>query len=130
MIEADVFAEDDDDMLDRGLRCGVVKYVGLLWQKAPIGPIPKTALLVRPEAAVMPSPQKGTNPVVQGADRREAGAGAQRRASPNPISASSATTHASSNLSPSPPVSNEAGYPLVLVRSLMLTPRLTGFFPP
>src|SRR5215831_19382891 len=24
MIEADVFAENDDDMLDRGLRCGVV----------------------------------------------------------------------------------------------------------
>src|SRR5215469_9772407 len=29
MIEADVFAEDDDDMLDRGLRCGVVIASGV-----------------------------------------------------------------------------------------------------
>jgi hypothetical protein len=28
------------------------KYAGLLWQKAPIGPMPQPALLVRPEAAV------------------------------------------------------------------------------
>ena len=28
------------------------KYAGLLWQKAPVGPMPQTALLVRPELAV------------------------------------------------------------------------------
>ena len=28
------------------------KYAGLLWQKAPVGPMPPTALLVRPEIAV------------------------------------------------------------------------------
>ena len=44
------------------------KYVGLLWQKAPIGSIPKTALLVRPEVAVAqlrpatPPPQPKTGP--------------------------------------------------------------------
>jgi hypothetical protein len=31
---------------------GVGAYVGLLWQKAPLGPMPQTALLVRPEIAV------------------------------------------------------------------------------
>jgi hypothetical protein len=28
------------------------KYTGLLWQKAPIGPMPQTAVLVRPEVAI------------------------------------------------------------------------------
>ena len=43
------------------------KYVGLLWQKAPIGPIPKTALLVRPEVAMAQlraaSPEPGPKPL-------------------------------------------------------------------
>jgi len=44
------------------------KYVGLLWQKAPIGPIPKTALLVRPEAAMAQlrtssTPESGPKPL-------------------------------------------------------------------
>jgi hypothetical protein len=31
---------------------GSGKYAGLMWQKAPVGPMPQTALLVRPETAV------------------------------------------------------------------------------
>jgi hypothetical protein len=31
---------------------GSGKYAGLLWQKAPLGPMPQTALLVRPEVAM------------------------------------------------------------------------------
>jgi hypothetical protein len=38
------YAEDFDK--------GSGKYTGLLWQKAPIGPIPQTALLVQPEVAM------------------------------------------------------------------------------
>jgi hypothetical protein len=42
------------------------KYAGLLWQKAPIGPVPEAALLVRPEVAMTqlrpaaPTPQPET----------------------------------------------------------------------
>jgi hypothetical protein len=51
------------------------KYEGLLWQKAPIGPIPQTALLVRPEIAVKqlraaaptPLPKPGPTPLEEGA---------------------------------------------------------------
>jgi hypothetical protein len=44
------------------------KYTGLLWQKAPIGPMPENALLVRPEVAMAqlrpaaPTPQPETRP--------------------------------------------------------------------
>jgi hypothetical protein len=44
------------------------KYAGLLWQKAPIGPMPETALLVQPEVAMAqlrpaaPTPQPETRP--------------------------------------------------------------------
>jgi len=44
------------------------KYVGLLWQKAPVGPMPPGAVLVRPEVAVAqlravtPAPQPEPSP--------------------------------------------------------------------
>ena len=44
------------------------KYAGLLWQKAPIGPMPQTALLARPEVALVqlrparPTPQPVAGP--------------------------------------------------------------------
>jgi len=46
------------------------QYTGLLWQKAPIGPMPRTALLVRPEVAMAqlrpaaPTPQPEPGPPV------------------------------------------------------------------
>jgi uncharacterized protein len=54
---------------------GVGKYVGLLWQKAPLGPMPQTALLVRPEIAVgqlraaapKPLPEPGPTQLEDGA---------------------------------------------------------------
>ncbi|HEV2334230.1 MAG TPA: DUF499 domain-containing protein, partial [Stellaceae bacterium] len=44
------------------------KYVGLIWQKAPFGPMPPTAVLVRPEVAIAqlrpasPPPEPGPRP--------------------------------------------------------------------
>jgi hypothetical protein len=51
------------------------KYSGLLWQKAPIGPMPEAALLVRPEVAMTqlrpvvstPQPEWGPRPLEDGA---------------------------------------------------------------
>jgi uncharacterized protein len=38
------------------------KYAGLVWQKAPLAPIPQTALLVRPEVAIAQLRAAGTTP--------------------------------------------------------------------
>jgi uncharacterized protein len=51
-------------------------YAGLLWQKAPLGPMPQTALLARPEVAMaqlrpvvpMPPPELGPTSLEDGAD--------------------------------------------------------------
>jgi hypothetical protein len=51
------------------------KYASLLWQKAPLGPMPQTALLVRPQIAVgqlratapTPLPEAGPTPLEDGA---------------------------------------------------------------
>jgi hypothetical protein len=50
------------------------KYANLIWQKAPIGPFPQTALLVRPEVAIaqlrptpLPQPDPGPTPLEEGA---------------------------------------------------------------
>ena len=51
---------------------GSGEYAGLLWQKTPIGPIPQTALLVRPEVALAqlrparPTPQPVVGPTSPG----------------------------------------------------------------
>jgi hypothetical protein len=58
-----------------GLDEGSGKYAGLLWQKAPIGPMPQSAVLVRPEIAVgqlraaAPTlqPESGPTPLEEGA---------------------------------------------------------------
>src|SRR5205085_4725222 len=54
---------------------GSGKYAGLLWQKAPLGPMPQTALLVRPEVAIaqlrpalpIPPPRLSPTPLEDGA---------------------------------------------------------------
>ena len=54
---------------------GSGKYAGLLWQKAPLGAMPQTALLVRPEVAMAqlrpvvpaPLPELGPTPLEDGA---------------------------------------------------------------
>jgi len=51
------------------------KYAGLLWHKAPIGPMPEAALLVRPEVAITqlrpaastPQPETKPTPLEEGA---------------------------------------------------------------
>jgi Protein of unknown function (DUF499) len=63
------------------------KYAGLLWQKAPVGPMPQTALLVRPELAVAQlRPVVSAPPIEPGPPPPDGGSGPIPPASPGPAS--------------------------------------------
>jgi uncharacterized protein len=61
------------------------KYTGLLWQKAPIGPMPEGALLVRPEIAIAQlRPAAPTPQPEEGPKRPDHGAGPGPQIAPQP----------------------------------------------
>jgi uncharacterized protein len=63
------------------------KYAGLLWQKAPVGPMPQTALLVRPELAVAQlRPIVSATPIEPGPPPPYGGSGPIPPTSPGPTS--------------------------------------------
>ena len=62
------------------------KYAGLLWQKAPVGPMPQTALLVRPELAVAQLRPLSATPIEPGPPPPDGGSGPIPPTSPAPTS--------------------------------------------
>jgi hypothetical protein len=63
------------------------KYAGLLWQKAPIGPMPQAALLVRPEVAMAHLRPAGPTPPAEAKSKPpDDGAGPGPGVAPGPTS--------------------------------------------